>query len=114
MSLPKHINAYPFEAQTLASALVAGGGRITLGSSRDASKWRARAYMYRSLLRVTGETPYELMRMTIEGNDVVISLIKGSGIFTSTKGEKLYLAEAEPKDPLLELAKDFAKGLTDV
>lgn len=113
MSLPKNIGAYPFEAQTLASALVSGGGRITLGSVKEAAKWRARAYMYRALLRATGETPYETMKMIIEGNDVVITLIKGSGIFTSIKGESLKLAEVEPKDPLLEIAKGFAKGLTN-
>lgn len=113
MSLPKSIAAYPFEAQALASALVSGGGRITLGSAREAAKWRARAYMYRALLRPTGDTSYETMKMIVEGNDVVISFVKGSGIFTSIKGETIKLAEVEPKDPLLEIAKGFAKGLTD-
>lgn len=77
MPLAKNISAYTDVHAVLTAALERGGASYRLPSASKAKHWRARAYMYRTLLRQSAQertmlspsTPFDTMVLTISPND---------------------------------------------
>lgn len=98
MTLPTSIHAFADIPLVLEPCLAAGGGRYRFDSVTKATTWRARAYRYRKLLQAQaaraagGEpvpTPYDSMRLTIEGSTVVINFdIKLQGQLSLANGRE--------------------------
>lgn len=79
MPLPKFSSRYPDVREVLDYALANGGARYTLDTPGKAVHWRARAYAFRKVLwseiNAAGgnsPTPYDAIKITIEGSTCVI------------------------------------------
>mgnify|MGYP007100043136 CR=1 FL=1 len=86
MPLPKFSSRYPDVREVFDFALAQGGARYTLDSHGKAVHWRSRAYAFRKVL--WGEinpsggnspTPYDAIKITIDGSTCVIHLETASG-----------------------------------
>ncbi len=97
MGMSKNIGAYVDISPILDAALAAGGATFRLPSAGKAHRWRQRAYFYRGLLHThqrarlanildtrPSSTPYDAIRMRLEGPIVIID-VEGEEI----KGELL-------------------------
>lgn len=104
MPLPKTKHAYRDVAQTLDTALLAGGARLRCTSHGKAVYWRQRAYKLRSILWKEGPTPYDQMELTLDGQYVIIGF-KDTPELTGLDGKPLEVErEFEVDDDLLDAA----------
>lgn len=101
MSLPKNINRYRDVKRVLDSALP-GPARYRLATPGKAMYWRQRAYQFRKLFIENAAvesgyiaTPYDNMKLTIDGCDVIIE--------TEVPEGELYDAQGRP----IQIAPDF-------
>lgn len=128
MPLPNNINAYADVKAVLDPALAAGGGVYALSSDKEAIRFRARAYKFRSLaqkLAAAGNkiknyqppTPYDTMLLTLDGPAVVIDVVKEpGGELTLKSGEKLRpKVQSVPLDdsPIRKEEKGYEVELSD-
>ncbi len=120
MPLPKNINTYADVAAILEPSREEGGAEYTLGSRKEAIRWRQRAYYYRTLLyQRDGFTPYDNMTLTLLGlgNVVEINFDITKGILRSLKGKKIepgeytIPADSEAADELTLAAEKLSKEL---
>lgn len=122
------ISLYSNERRILDAIVAAGGGTYTLPSPQAATKWRARAYMFRKLFRdlaaekyanlegFVPTTPYDNLVMTIEkGSPAVIIRFRSlDGELTDLSGAKLEPASVSSvtqTDPVLDDLDSFLSGL---
>lgn len=73
MSYPKYIDYYASMEPVLDACLRSEVSRYKLLTAKQAYVWRAKAYMFRSLLRAKGITKYDTLFMQLEDNTVIIS-----------------------------------------
>lgn len=123
MSLSKNINTYSDIEKVLRAARAAGGARYTLESEGKAHRWRQRAYMFRKLLigqamelALPGHiptTPYDTMRLTIEGPTVLIRFdMDLSGQLVTLDGTQLSLEDEPTFSPIEDVDDNF--NLSDI
>lgn len=125
MPLSSNVHSYDDIRAVLDSAQAAGGARYELETPGQAIYWRARAYYFRKLLynlakeRLEGapgmapSTPYDRMKLTVEGCFVTIEFVKPQGKLTTLDGDPLSFASVEEvdEDELLAEAERLAKEL---
>ncbi len=115
MPLPKYSSRYPIEREVLDYALANGGARYTLDTPGKAVHFRQRAYAFRKVL--WGElnaanpspsipTPYDLITITADGCDCIISIESASA-----KGTLAPLVTPSEPSALETEASDLAKRL---
>lgn len=126
MPMSRSLGAYYDVQHIFVAARENGGARYTLESEKAAIRWRARAYMYRSLLARADErahldqpgylplTPWDDIYLRCEGPTVIITFGTLKGQLSSLEGQPLEVKPAEsPKlgaetDALLQLALNLA------
>lgn len=111
----------------LDAAIAAGGGRYTLPTSGQAVNWRQRAYTLRSIMRKADQarhdkipgyspsTPYDGINLSIDGEAVVIKLLKIQGSLTSLDGVPVETKEifTADQDPLTNEDQELVKSLIE-
>lgn len=121
MSLSKNPSQYDDIRRVLDSARENNGGRFRCTSHGKAVGWRARAYMFRSLLfklnqqhylnipGMLATTPYDGMKLIVKDCDVWIEFVEPEGELLSLEGELVMMEAVD--DPLVEEAKQLLKSL---
>lgn len=116
MPLTRNIGQY-FDIREVLDAAAGSGGGLYTPIGESPFRWRARAYMFRTLLYERDEatdipgyvpsTPYDRMKLTIEGPRVrIVVTPKLNGQFTGFAD-----APPEEEDELLTTAKELRKEL---
>lgn len=115
MSMSKNPNAYIHVKPVLDAALENGGGVYTLLNKTAAITWRAQAHAYRRIIGETGPTIYDGLLLSIDNNRIIIKIVKIVGKFHDPDGKLIIISEKppEPKDELLDIAKELALELDE-
>lgn len=114
MTLPTSIHAFSDIPPILKPALAAGGATYRLANTREATAWRARAYRWRKLMQAAATrannnipigTPYDTMRLTLDGPTVTIAFTpRYVGQLTLANGEVAEVSDAPlPQPPMPNL-----------
>ena len=111
MSFPKALSYYTDVAKVLDQALRGGKYHYHLGSKSEATRWRAMAYFYRSLMRERGETRYDSIMLKIHDNMVEIAAsVPPMGKLVVEEGV-INISSLEPMDNYEAAAIALAKKL---
>lgn len=114
--------------EVLDAAIAAGGGKVTLPTSGEATRWRQRAYEFRKYMR--GDKDWSIYdRITLKKLDkesriIIISVVEQEALFTPVENgtpiedlsdqfnkSQRGRPKAAPKDELLETAQSIARDL---